>query len=523
MTATTSQGALEHTLPSPFTRLTIGDAVLMLVGVLGIGLRWRRYLFARSLWLDEAALAVNILQRDPLTLAGSLEFGQVAPYGFLLVTKGIAAVFGPSELALRLLPFLASVGSMILLAVLLRRFVSPLASILGLALLTISPPQIEYSAELKPYASDVAVALLLLMLVQQRGQREKPGPARWMWLLIGFGAIWLSYPSIFVLASIGVVDILQSLTQRHWERLRHWLPVYVGWAVSFGLSLPQIAAARTRLNQLPHWQAAFMPVPPRTMADLEWFLDRYLAAFEDLLGVPIWSGIALLTLVGFVLLWRRQSILGATVVGTIAFLLAASGMEAYPAQDRAILFLSGPLLLAAAAAIDRLLVGSGFSHWLTAGVIAVILLWGPLLQSYREFRVPPRQEEVRDVMNELKARHRKADPIYVYYGAEPATRYYAARLDLEGLPYDYGSRARSSPSTYLREIEDHLGEGRAWFVFAHDHFGDVGNEREYILDALDCFGQQKLEVRRPGAHLYLYDLSISGETQVGARWAACKP
>ncbi len=515
---------MERSLPAPFSRLRIGDAGLMAVGGLGLLLRLRRYLFARSLWLDEAALAVNILERDPLALTGPLEFGQVAPYGFMLLTKGIAAVLGPSELALRLVPFLAGVGSMILLAVLLRRLVSPLASLLGLAVLAVSPPQIKYAAELKPYATDVAVALVLLLLLLQRERRENGGTTRRTWLLIGVGAVWLSYPSVFVLASVGVADTVRTLTERHWERLRRWLPVYAGWALSFALSLPQVAAGRARLDQLSHWQSGFMPVPPRTMAHLEWFLDRYLAAFEDLLGVPVWSGIALLTLVGLVLLWRGQPILGATVVGTIAFLLAASGMEVYPAQDRAILFLSGPLLLGAAVACDRLFQqGSEVWRWLTAAFIAVMLLWQPLLRSYREFRVPPRQEEVRDVMNELKARHRPGDTIYVYYGAEPATRFYAARLELEGLPYDYGTRARSRPSTYLQEIEDHLGEQRAWFVFAHDHFGDVGNERQYILEALNCVGQQQLEVRRPGAHLYLYDLSLLGESNTEQRWAACQP
>ena len=50
---------------------------MVLLGVLGLGLaaRLAQYIFNRSLWMDEAYLALNILERD---LAGLLQPDQAA-------------------------------------------------------------------------------------------------------------------------------------------------------------------------------------------------------------------------------------------------------------------------------------------------------------------------------------------------------------------------------------------------------------------------------------------------------------
>ena len=79
---------------------------------LGAGLRIGLFLGNRSLWIDEARLALNILHKGPRELLGPLEAGQAAPPGFLLLVKASEQIFGGGEPALRLVPLLWGLASL---------------------------------------------------------------------------------------------------------------------------------------------------------------------------------------------------------------------------------------------------------------------------------------------------------------------------------------------------------------------------------------------------------------------------
>ena len=58
-------------------------------------------------------LALNLVERTPRQLLEPLDWNQGAPAGFLLVAKAAIAVFGASEWALRLVPFIGSLLGLI--------------------------------------------------------------------------------------------------------------------------------------------------------------------------------------------------------------------------------------------------------------------------------------------------------------------------------------------------------------------------------------------------------------------------
>ena len=128
---------------------------------LGVVVRIFQYLFNRSLWLDEAGLAVNIVNRSFLELFRPLDCQQAAPIGFLLVEKCLVQLFGNNEYVLRLFPFICGVASLFLFYKLTRDYIQTRTVLLPVGLLAISALQVRYSSEVKQYSTDMAVALLL--------------------------------------------------------------------------------------------------------------------------------------------------------------------------------------------------------------------------------------------------------------------------------------------------------------------------------------------------------------------------
>ena len=87
----------------------------------GIGLRLIFYLTNRSLWLDEASLALSIVHLEMAEILQPLLYGQAAPPLFLVITKLLADYLGPGELVLRALPFISGCLALVLFYPLSKR------------------------------------------------------------------------------------------------------------------------------------------------------------------------------------------------------------------------------------------------------------------------------------------------------------------------------------------------------------------------------------------------------------------
>ena len=186
---------------------TITPEKIFLSGLilLGLLLRLRQYLVMRSLWLDEAMLALNIIGRTYAGLLQPLAYSQGGPVAFLLAEKLVITLLGNHELALRLIPFVAGCDSLVLFALLLRQVLGKTGTYTALALFAIGSPLIYYASEVKQYSSDVFIALLLLWLaggtVHPDGQTDfRPGRRNLLLAIIGALSLWFSHPALFVLA-----------------------------------------------------------------------------------------------------------------------------------------------------------------------------------------------------------------------------------------------------------------------------------------------------------------------------------
>ena len=488
----------------------VAAALLILLGAM---LRLRQYLTGRSLWADEAMLALNIVGRDFSGMFQPLDYDQGAPVGFLLVEKLFNLILGKHELALRLFPLLVGLLSLGLFYLLLQRLTSGAGLLVALALFAFNPRLVYYSSEVKQYILDVAVTIALLLLaalVFGASPRKKD----YVWLMAaGVVALWFSHPALFVLAGIGLTVVGSTIKKQDYSTLRLVAGMGVVWLLTITLLYLLILQDLSQNAYMrEYWQGAFLPVPPGS--EPGWFMKALNENIGIQFGIPYAVFLVLfLMLVGWVILWFHQRGYALTIAGTVLVTGIASAFGLYPVFERMILFLVPIGLLLIGKAFD--VIYARLQRYAIPGVLAVLLagylLYGPLVTSLQNFLAPKYFEHIRPTMETLREAWKDGDALYVSNGALPAFRFYAPLYELENAPYESGEREDyKNPQNILSQLDTLKGQPRVWILLSHVYERDSLNEREFILKYLNDIGEKKREFRIPGTSvfLYLYDLRI---------------
>lgn len=224
-------------------------------------MRLVQYFSNRSLWLDEAMLALNVLHRPYSEFLKPLDLNQAAPFGFLLVEKAAVDLLGNSELTLRLPALLYGLGSLVLFFYFARHFLRSWELLVAVFLFAFSYRHIYYSSEVKQYGLDVTV-VLAMSLIAVRVNSRSPNLAEWLYFgVAGAISLWFSYPAVFVLAAAGSVLSWKALLNRNW-RAKALMCVPVGlWLASIGMLLPSLSATAANPYLLRYWESSFCRSP----------------------------------------------------------------------------------------------------------------------------------------------------------------------------------------------------------------------------------------------------------------------
>jgi len=121
----------------------LGRSRVLSIGILlfGVVLRTAAYFADRSLWHDEANIALDVMNRSIPDLFGpSALYEQTAPIGWLIGVRVIGMFFGFSELALRAWPFIASLAALPLCFIVAKRLLPPLGVQVTIGLLAVAEP-----------------------------------------------------------------------------------------------------------------------------------------------------------------------------------------------------------------------------------------------------------------------------------------------------------------------------------------------------------------------------------------------
>jgi hypothetical protein len=315
-----------------------------LIVALGIAARLFRWLLAYPLWSDEAFLSVNFLQRGYGDMFRSLEYHQVCPLGFLWAQLTAVRLLGFSELALRVVPLLASIAGLLLFVWLASRMLSGAARLLAVAVFACSYPGLRYASDAKPYGMDVLVAVGLLVLAVEWARR--PNRQRWSWALVAAAplAMVFSFTTAFVAGGISLAVLVQLLWQASQRRTVRpifpwlvWLAFNLTIALSFLVTYwlcirPQSQAELTGQMQ-PYWHQAFPPFHSagKLLAWLFWTHTGDMLSYP--VGGPRCASLAttLVCLLGLgVLVRRRRWDLLTLGLAPLALNFAAAAVQRYP-------------------------------------------------------------------------------------------------------------------------------------------------------------------------------------------------
>lgn len=484
------------------SRLRTRWATLAIVAALlwGTGIRLGQYLGDRSLWTDEAMLALNVLERDFGQLLAPLRGAQGAPILFLFVVKALTLLLGSSDWVLRLFPFATGIATLWIFWLLARRALKPPYALIGVLLLVMSGRQAWYSQEFKQYAVDVAVAVALFLSAAALGNRNNPGGGRFASLaVLGGISVWLSHPSVFVMAGIGLglaAVLLPSGRRRNVAGLAGVAAVWLGsFAAFYAVSIGKLLLHGGLRN---YWRKEYLP-PPDSFAHL-------VAWRESLIGFLTWchfpwsAGLLLLALgaLGVALLWRTNRLLAIALPATYLAASLASMAGKYPLGDRLALFLLPAILLLASAGVQQVCEGRPVAVYL----LLAALLVGPYAEINWPLLVRPmKREEIKPLLAYLTKNAEAGDRLQVHVdGGMPLHRYlYSKEFDLSRLAVAIGSRGDDDQNVGLNP--DDLPVGRVWLLFSHVEESRVERIMAYVKSQGSL-----LDVRtEPGAFLYLVD------------------
>lgn len=494
---------------------------LALIVAVGVACRLHHYLLNRSLWHDEILLVATFADRGfPALIFQPLDNNQAAPLAFLVLVKAITSLFGTHEWSLRLLSLVCGLAALGLALPIARQlFPAFAARATFVALVAASPALIYYSAEFKQYEGDVLCTMLILWLTLRFRPDQAARDALWLGL-VGAACVWLSHPSVFVLAGSGLTLWLEMARRREKSA---WLAVTaagLAWLASFSINYVLTLRSVPGNHYLAvFWANSFAPFPPKNLDHLRWFGEAalglvYLAmsqmgtAFREVL--PGWFSVSNILLLALTAagVWPLARLGGrAAATGTLSLMaaLGASALHQYPFRARLILFLVPFVFLALAALVQKIHdLTHRWAAWWPAAALAVATLLVPVRLSAHVTWHPHNFQDLRTALEYVAAHREPGDHAMFSSWTHHFYHFYSPRVGLEDMPtFEYTPTANEQHNilSTVRRICKEPDAGRTWVVATNQI---VANNRAF-LDALNGLSPPLFTYPLEGAAVFLHD------------------
>lgn len=399
---------------------------------LGVILRGAVWLQQRSVFLDEANLIRNYIEKDYSALFGHLDYQQYAPPLFSVVTKFLLQVFGVNELSVRLFPLLCGVAMLFVFYDLARRFLSPFAALIAVLFVVFDKIFIDYATECKQYAIDALIAVTLLLLPQILDFKRFDKKQAVLWAMIGSLAIWFSMPAVFVLSGVSAYYLLLFYQNKNTKAMAQFGAVSLFWLIQFGVYFLLVLKTDAQSNNLQTFHKDyFFAFPPLSMAQFNLMIKQIGGIIDRSIGITFLATfVATISFIaGIKTLWQTNKAHFLLLLLPIVLTLAASSMYYYSLIGRLILFFLPIFILIVFMGLDHIvqkmpLIVSGI---LTVGFIATIVLQIQILNPFERFTND--YAELREGLDFIKKEKQADETVFIAYGMAPVVQYYTQFRD----------------------------------------------------------------------------------------------
>ena len=298
------------------------DYFIPIIILLGIILRFFAYFNGLSFWGDEAALALNVINKSYLELFKSLDYLQVAPPIFLVMSKFIM-LDSLRDFSLRLIPLVSGIISLPLFYKFISMFSKNKRVVyISTFLFSFNMTAIVYCAQFKQYSVELLVALLLLIIFYKIIFRKE---FKWYYPVIIAFSPWISFSSLFIIGSYFFVILAKN------PKLifKTYIPFFISLVIFYLVSLKFIMNANYD-GMYNWWQNGYGFVDIRHPLRVIIRVGE-LFSFDKTVAI-LCGSIILISLVKFD---KKKVFLYLPIILTFV----ASAFKLYPIQARLILFL----------------------------------------------------------------------------------------------------------------------------------------------------------------------------------------
>lgn len=317
----------------------------------GIILRFKIFFEQRSIWADEAVVAVQTANK---TLEEIFYFlfifseQPIPPLGFLLSTKMFIVALGNNEFSLHLYSLMMGVLSIVLFYHLLKNYVSDKAVVIAMGIFCLSEPLIYYSSEAKHYSGDVFFFIFLFLMFGHFSQKDFDRKSAW---ILGFGGaviIWFSYTALIALAAFGIIMFGGYLLRKKWRSCAFLIMSALIWLWSF-IFLYKLSFQKMWANAYTvHTYAnigGYSNHSVWTWQGITWLSERILDAFASPCGLAFPYAMLCVYIIGCVYIYKKNKKLCITMVLPLIIVIVMAAFHKYPFYKRTILFLAPVIII----------------------------------------------------------------------------------------------------------------------------------------------------------------------------------
>lgn len=480
-------------------------AITLMIILAGIALRLTEWLHARDLMMDEVNVARNIYERGFLDLLKPLSYQQFAPPLFLWVIKVFSLLFGFGELSLRLFPVLCSCVSLWLLNKLMRANGIKYALWYPLALFAFSTIYLRYGNDVKQYASDSLVALLLLFCMVRYSVLQGNRSKRFIfWCFTGILSIWVSMPSVFILLAVGIYFLITTLMGKRYENIKWIIGLGVVWLGFFGLYYYLLLRQQIGSDYLQAFHEQYF-LQIHSLKDLG--ASHNLQLLYDLAGKTtgnangLYNGLNLALFVsGIFLLFKKDKALGFAILIPFVCLLAAAAFHIYTLIPRVCIFIMPVFLFVIGYALEYAIVYLKWYYYAPVILLAISVI-------YKSQRLDLFHKKNRIEIDELttevafaRSCHVPYNQIFLPFLYEPNWIYYSSIHPDKKRGKKYKQIRLLKNNGNLSKVREHI-KGRAAFVYFWIDDYTLRLQRDSVLNYLKPVDSLTL----PSYKVYVYE------------------